>query len=101
MRNPFRPNVLELVTQMGMAVLIDRLGGSVVVSQADRDGLAVRYGGAVGVAVEEVEPNRAYRFTIVKTVGTPPPETPVSSVSGCEPPSIVHRSARPCARGLT
>lgn len=65
MKNAFRPPMLELVTQMGMAVLIDRLGGSVVVSQADRDALGEKFGGGVGVKVEEVEPLKSYRFTLV------------------------------------
>lgn len=76
MKNAFRPGVLELVTQMGMGVLIDRLGGSVVVGQADRDALAEKFGGGVAIKIEEVEPLKSYRLTLVaakKPDDVPPP----------------------------
>lgn len=69
---------MELITQAAMAVLIDRLGSSVVVSQADRDAVATRYGGAVGIHIEEMEAGRTYRFTLVAASGSPPSAKPVS-----------------------
>ena len=58
------PRPLTLATEAAFAVLLDRLGGTVVVSQEDRDALAARFGGAVGVRIERVEAGRAYRFSL-------------------------------------
>lgn len=62
---PLAPDLLAAIANAGMAVLIDRLGGSVVITQADRDAVARKYGGAVGVQVVQVEPGRAFRATLV------------------------------------
>lgn len=80
MRDPFKPDAMAAVTQAGMAVLIDRLGGSVELSQADRDALAVKYGGAVGVKIDEIEPGR-YRLSLVRVEATARPVEPERPIS--------------------
>jgi len=64
MRDLLVPRPLTLATEAAFAVLLDRLGGSAVVSQEDRDAVAARFGGAVGVRVERVEAGRSYRFSL-------------------------------------
>lgn len=78
MKDPCAADLNARIAQAGMAVLIDRLGGSVVISQDDRDAIATKYGGSVGVKVEEIVKGRSFRFTLIPVTGKPEPSKPVS-----------------------
>ncbi len=81
MPNPFAKKVdLRMVADLGLPVLLDRFGGSIVVGQGDLDAVARKYGGAVGIKVEQVEPFKSYRLSLVPADPKEAPlQPPVSS----------------------
>ncbi len=68
-----------MVADLGLPVLLDRVGGTIVVGQEDLDAVARKYGGAVGVRVEQVEAFKSYRLSLVRAdPKKAPPQRPVS-----------------------
>jgi hypothetical protein len=66
MDNPFKrkPDAMVAIAHAAMPILVDRLGGTVTVSEVDLAALSERYGGAVAVTAEQVKGDRgAYRLT--------------------------------------
>lgn len=57
MQDPFKPKRDPMVTMANavVPVLVDRLGGTVTVSEIELAALSERYGGAVGVKARQVE----------------------------------------------
>ncbi len=77
MQDPFkRRDPMVAMAHAALPVLVDRLGGTVTVSEVELAELSDRYGGAVGVKATEVEPG-TYRLTLV-AAKPKPDETPVS-----------------------
>ena len=77
--DPFRPERDPMVTiaHAALPILVDRLGGSVTVSQRELAQLSERYGGTVGVNAAQVEEG-VYRLTLVPMRAKPDPDRPVS-----------------------
>ena len=80
MPNPFAKKVdLRMVADLGLPVLLDRVGGSIVVGQEDLDAVARKYGGACAIKVEQVEPFKSYRLSLMPAdPKKAPPQPPVS-----------------------
>lgn len=80
MKDPFKPKTPTIVTVANavVPVLLDRLGGSAVVTQGEHAALVERYGGRVGVQALEESPG-VYRLTLVRMDPAPvDPGVPVS-----------------------
>lgn len=66
MRDPFKPTSPPMVkiANAALPILLDRLGGSATVTEAELLALSERYGGRVGVK-GTVESPGVYRLTLV------------------------------------
>lgn len=79
MEDPFKPKPDQMVqiAHAAMPVLVDRLGGTVTVSQVELAELSEKYGGAVAVRVDKLDKG-VYRLTLVPAKPKPNAEAPVS-----------------------
>jgi hypothetical protein len=79
MRDPFKPkrDPMVAIAHAAMPILVDRLGGSVTVSEIELAELSEKYGGAVAVQAKE-EGRGVWRLTLVSAKPKPEPEKPVS-----------------------
>lgn len=79
MEDPFKrkPDPMVQIAHAAMPILVDRLGGSVTVSQVELAQLSENYGGAVAVKAEQIEKG-VYRLTLVAAKPPPDTEKPVS-----------------------
>ena len=68
-----------MVADLGLPVLLDRVGGSMVVRLDDLDAVRQKYGGSYGIKVEQLEPLKSYRLTLVRADPRKAPPQPRAS----------------------
>jgi len=77
-KDPFtRRDPMVAMAHAAMPILVDRLGGSVTVSQVELAELSERYGGAVAVKAEQIGAGE-YRLTLIAARPKPDTASPVS-----------------------
>ncbi len=78
MHDPFKGrDPMLAIAHAAVPILVDRLGGTVVVSEIELAALSKRYGGSVGVSAVQEAPG-SYRLTVVSVVGRSDPNRPTS-----------------------
>jgi hypothetical protein len=79
MQDPFKPkrDPMVAIAHAAMPILVDRLGGSVTVSEIELAELSEKYGGAVAVSAKE-EGQGVYRLTLVSAKPKSDAAKPVS-----------------------
>lgn len=75
MKDPFKGKQDRLhMARIGLPVLLDRVGGRVTITRSDLDAVAAKYGGAVAIRAEELEPGRSFRLSLAPSDAKRPPD---------------------------